>query len=1405
MRKRFTAFGLAFITLSQVFVPTTAIANNNELEKGLNHNDLREYESNYIDKTEGNLYSGGINYNKSKNLLNNLDIDNIVENEVINDNNILNIYFDANGGYFSSLNKKDKQILTKQIKSGDSLTELVEEPINENKTFIGWGIKGEAYNNLVPINHNHLNNVTDSNTFYAIWIDDVIQQNGIEKPTHVPKNYVKVYFDMTDKVLGKREEKNKTFWVNPEKEVSFEVRQPSGKGIKVKGQQLEWRFIEWINHNSVEDFKIKYGIYNKNLDGQIGTISGKFTKDTIFEAKYSIISEQILIPIILKQPYVVPVGTQLYVHNMVKNKYGSNGYDYIFPKETEFYGFENEYEARPFIISNEPKTINMKVSAQYKTIYNRPHKIQSINAQLIYVDHVVPQTDSNKPLVPDNYVQVTFEPTEKGTLDANRIYWVNPKEKVNITIPNPRANENYKFIGWNINNAEETFDTSKPYKFENNTTIIASYELTKNIISFDPKEQIKTPEGYVKILFEAEKGLKLLENKAYFVMKNNGIKLDNADIVKPRVDAETGYKFISWDKDDDFEIKNVDVIVKAKSEELKDLIPKSDGVKKPEGYVSVRFEVEGDGGKINEGEVVEYYVNPNKSVAIKQPNTSNEIGYKPVNWSRDTSQATNYTDEETIIKGTFEKLEDIIPLKDSNGKMNIKPNGYITVTFSAVDHGTLEGDKVFYINPKNEIILKDYAPQLSPNTGYEFIGWDREISKPIKFNDGDVISAKYNELADILTEAKPGYVKVEFISDGNGSFEGGHKVYFVNSTKEVDLSKFANEIVKKANIGYEVRDWDKEITKKKYKENTVYTYKFSPLADVLTEAKPGYVKVEFISDENGSFEGGNKVYFVNPTKEVDLAKLANEIVKKPNIGYEGGNWDKEITKKKYKEDTVYTYKFTPLADILTEAKPGYVKVEFISDENGSFEGGNKVYFVNPNKKIKANSGEFKIPRPIANKNYEFDRWSEELSEEIKSDKIFKAIFKPIKVSMTYEANDKTSGVVPEANFYNIGTKVKISEINNLSRENHAFKAWQIDGKEYAPGEEFEITKDTIAKAIWKVNSYKVIFETQGGEKIHPIVVNHDEKIGEIKIPNREGFKFTGWVLDGKNFDTNKDKVTKNITLVAQYIPIKKEETKENNKFIEEKETINKIQNNWDDYLVNNSNSSEKITKVYTNNEVKVSTEINQKSSKPTYKIEKNFMQGYSDEFRPKDRLTRAEAAQILANVLINDGFKLKEDFKISYSDVGDEWYTEAIKIVTEAKIFNGYEDGSFKPQNKITRAEWIVTLKRFKNISDKVGNEMKLKEGHWATKDIEAASNSGWLNIYKEGKVKFNPDEFITREEVAAVSNRAFDRVVDKKYIRENVKNLISYKDIDDNMWSYYDIICASNTFTVSEDSYISK
>ena len=1760
-----------------------------------------------------------------------------------------------------------------------------------------------------------------------------------------------------------------------------------------------------------------------------------------------------------------------------------------------------------------------------------------------FTNDVVEQTDPNKkPPVPTDFVKVIVKTTDKATTEFTKTFWVNPTKEVTIPVTNPTGKtiektqteqaKAYTFKDWKSDeDTSRTWTSGIKGKFTKATTITAEYTEVQNIIPYDPVENPTTrPDGYVRVTFVAEKGLKLNNVKHYYVKKNAGIKLGNTELVKPEVKAETGYEFVKWDQDDATEITETDIVVTAKARELDSFIP-ADGNTKPDGYVTVTFVAEangslkgvkqyyvnptkyvafnppeaigntgyefaswsqnsaqntnykedtiitakftqigavslvekpgyvkvdfvikGKGGSILNGQTRTYYVDPNRAVTLNAPVTSADVGYEFASWSPDPAAEKEYK-VPTTIEGTFNKLKDIIPATDNQGKANTKPDGYVTltfekgnggktitgqtvyyvnpeanpaktlveitkpnvtpdtgytfekwdtedsfpikadktvtakykeldpvivpgpgvtkpegyatVTFDTTSKGVIEGttatEKIVYVNPKKPVVLKYHEPKVKPTTNNVFARWDVNLEKETFFKDGDRITAQYYDKNSISVTEIPGFVKVVFDKGQHGELSGT-QTYWVKPG--VDVTVPAPTV--NPSTGYEFNNWDQKLSVNLPAKSADYKIKaeYKALEDIIEGDKiksNGYVKVEFVSDGNGKLIGTTS-YYVNPTKPVDLTSKAEAIFKNPNVGYTeiGGNWSNDKNKNlndTFSEDASFKYNFKELPSVDRTNHPGYVKVQFIAGENGQIDGGNKTYYVNPNKNIMVGSNDLPIPETSANKNYMFDKWFTGIDKKypVTSDRTYIAQFKLSKVTLTYVANDKTSGTVPAKLSYDVGTEITLAGGNDLKKENYVLTGWKIGDETYKPGEKFTINDNTTATAVWDTDYHNVDFNTDGGTYIEPMKIKHNETIGSVTPPTKDGYTFTGWQVDGQDFDPTKSKVEKDITLVAKYVsnvveqtdPNKKPDVPEdfvkvivkttendiekatddtkfektfwvkkdtqvtipvnpptgdfvkdasgNNvtdaagnkivwkfkewkskeadprtwkdtieaKFVEEttieakyEKTIpdptveasivetyvgrqpeladykgalkaslgnvgidfdtnvksikvttepnvdqagmseakvkvefkngqvkevtvpvkvydniypgdtngNKTSETPDNYVkvtvnpkaydeddqkikvyyvnplakvsipeilikeadkeeygfkkwttnnkeINSSNNDEiydfakdykfttdteiyafyekngepeikidfetkeivknigdkvsvkeyedalivpkdpegkgiaeikginileepdtskegyttaKIQVVYDDgksqelivlvkvlpdvveqtdpdkkpdvpndfvkviikttekvvdngveieeeratedtkfertfwvnpdkvvtidvkepkgikditdnrtwnfdywkvdesdgkeykttitdqftkettilakytkdevqkpsvkdiiteegvqpnkkdyldkleapdgksiNDIKIIKEPNvsrpgistatieveyddgtkalvdvkvfvqrknelrpsepqiiyrdrivekEKIVEKIVKIKDNerlkelrYMQGFNGKFRPYDGLRRSEAAQILANALKADGYAYDPYYPISYTDIGETWYTEAVRIVSQAGVFQGYSDGTFKPEGKITRAEWVATLRRFQHLKAISGNTMGLRDGHWATEEIEAAYREGWLNIYTNGIAKFDADMPITRQEVAAVSNKAFERLVDKEYIHKNDDALINYVDIKPMMPLYEDILCASNSFLHDNDYYL--
>ncbi|TYQ16518.1 UNVERIFIED_CONTAM: S-layer family protein [Acetivibrio alkalicellulosi] len=192
-----------------------------------------------------------------------------------------------------------------------------------------------------------------------------------------------------------------------------------------------------------------------------------------------------------------------------------------------------------------------------------------------------------------------------------------------------------------------------------------------------------------------------------------------------------------------------------------------------------------------------------------------------------------------------------------------------------------------------------------------------------------------------------------------------------------------------------------------------------------------------------------------------------------------------------------------------------------------------------------------------------------------------------------------------------------------------------------------------------------------------------------------------------------------------------------------------------------------------------------------------YLRGYPDgNFKPENNITRAEAAVIFANLLEVDRNNINISKNISYTDLKeDHWAVWAVKYVSDIGLFSGYPDGSFKPNNSITRAEFSTVVFKFLELEDYGQKTDKFKDtvGHWAQQFIERLSELGYVNGYPDGT--FKPQASIKRAESVALINRALKR--GPLYGTEQI-----FPDVPKSYWAFGDIAkgVLNHTFTVDEE-----
>ncbi len=185
-----------------------------------------------------------------------------------------------------------------------------------------------------------------------------------------------------------------------------------------------------------------------------------------------------------------------------------------------------------------------------------------------------------------------------------------------------------------------------------------------------------------------------------------------------------------------------------------------------------------------------------------------------------------------------------------------------------------------------------------------------------------------------------------------------------------------------------------------------------------------------------------------------------------------------------------------------------------------------------------------------------------------------------------------------------------------------------------------------------------------------------------------------------------------------------------------------------------------------------------------------YIHGYPDEtVRPESNVTREEIATMFYRLLKEDvREKLKSD-KNDFADVEtDRWSNNAVSTMANGGYIKGYTDGTFRPEAYITRAELATIAFRFLNGA--VAGEMSFNDidGHWAEENIKSIANNAWIMGYRDGS--FKPDEYITRAEAITIINRIVVRYVTEHGLMGNEKQWI---DNPADAWYYYAVIEATH------------
>ena len=770
--------------------------------------------------------------------------------------------------------------------------------------------------------------------------NDVVEQEDPNKKPDVPDTFVKVIVKTTDKATDDTAFE-KTFWVNPTKEVAIDVTNPTGKTDQeidipnLGKKKVNYIFKEW---QKVQTGDADDKLTEVNPAEKIDLAKNQYTdKVTVIEAAYkkAIQAEPIEKPLSTSK-LDTPQGKEITNDDLIKQ---------ITPQEGK------EIDSITVIENpdtSEPGSKEAKVIVKYKDGTTQGTNDNPVVIPVEVHKNIIPEViPGQKPEgAMDNYVKVIFKAGEGGSLSGDTIYYVSPEVEVDMT-DSAKAITKTPDVGY-ISGDWDTSETKKlKDTFKAETEFTFNFKKDKDIVekTDDPNQVI--PEGYVKVTFKTEdankgklEGDKLI--KIYYVNPKADIKLveladgqtaGDKQLAVPKTAPATNYEFETWYE----EIDQTNPITSERIHVAKFKLAK----------VTLTYDAGGADGTVPDAVTVDH----GTTVALARPDGLSKDNATFAGWKLD-GEDKNYQAGEQV------KLE-----KARTATAQWTTEGH-TVTFN-----TMGGTDV----PKQEVAHGEKAKEPSAPTldGKVFMGWKENASDENYF---DFSTAITEDKTLIAIWEKP----VQKIGDGDPVEEQFIKVIFekgLHGTLKLDedhkdLDKVAYKVAKDytmtqamdnglvvpkaiANTYYKLLEendgWDKEL---KFEDNqAVYTFtaQYEPEADVipidpavtpddkLQEDKPeGMVLVEFIVDEDKAYMEGITKYYVKKNTEVEVPSpiVFNKI---SDNEFKGWVFNNEVTMKikgSFSKDTVISDKVLEKATIHIEvptAGADLVKIEDITD------------------------------------------------------------------------------------------------------------------------------------------------------------------------------------------------------------------------------------------------------------------------------------------------------------------------------------------------------------------------------------------------------------------------------------------------------------------------------------------
>lgn len=371
----------------------------------------------------------------------------------------------------------------------------------------------------------------------------------------------------------------------------------------------------------------------------------------------------------------------------------------------------------------------------------------------------------------------------------------------------------------------------------------------------------------------------------------------------------------------------------------------------------------------------------------------------------------------------------------------------------------------------------------------------------------------------------------------------------------------------------------------------------------------------------------------------------------------------------------------------------------------------------------------------------------------------------IRIQYQWVSTDNPSDVTPPADDYIRTGTAYTAKAQEATHQGYSFKGWFTDDActlSYTDGT--VLNTDTTLYGKWEkiatppssggggshVTKYYILhYESNGGTKYEDEKYKKNTVVILDKIPKRVGYTFTGWYADKELTDKiTSVKMTSDKTVYAGW------------KATDVPETLNS--DNHFAYIV-----------------------------------------GYEDGLvRPNADITRAEVAAIFFRLLKDDVRDDNLTANSVFTDVAfGKWYNKSISTMAKIGIVKGRTANAFAPNAPITRAEFAAICSRFDRSNVEIKSDFNDISGHWAEKEIRRAASLGWIKGYADGS--FKPDQNITRAEAASMINRMLHRLPETA--DDLLDGMIQWPDNQPSDWYYINMQEATNSHDFKQKGEINE